>query len=174
MVRSYGWLAKVIRFGMKLEMFIKGKQKDVTLNHADLLIDGMVSGAIKGGVSNRTVNTAYLSDGKKRDLYVFKVKIPKGKKEILRDFCLNSDNKKYEYLNFFWHAIKILKHKWFGKKGKSSEKRVYCIEYVGLGINKIYPGLIEKTWLINPTDLYNICVNKFQLVEVINIPKHTK
>lgn len=173
MVRSYSTLAKIIRFGMKLEMFFKNK-KGITFNHSDILIDGMVSGAIAEGVANRTVNTAYLTDGKRRDLYIFKIKLSKKKKDILREFCLDSDNKKYEYLNFFWHALKIFRNKWFGKYGKQSEKRVYCIEYVALGLNKVFPNLIEKTWYVNPTDLYELCVKEFQLVETISIPKHTK
>jgi len=169
-VRSYGVLAKIIGFGMKVNMFLHNK-RGVVVNHADWLIDGMVSGAIGTGVENRTVNSSYLSDGKKRDLYVFKVRMNKAKKEELRDFCLDSDTKKYEYLNFVWHAINILKHKWLGKTGKVSEKRVYCIEYVALGLNKIFPGLVKETWSIMPTDLYALCMDKFQLTEVINVHK---
>lgn len=173
MVRSYSILSKIIRFGMRTEMFMKG-EKFIDFNHADLFIDGMVSGAIAEGVANRTVNTAYLNDGKKRDLYLFKVKLTKPKKEILRDFCLDSDNKKYEFLNFVWHALEILKHKWFGRRGKKAENRVYCIEYVAMGLNTIFPGLVETPWMANPNDLYKICSNKFQLTEVINIPKSKK
>lgn len=173
MVKSYSALAKVIRFGMRVEQFMKREKRYVDLNHADILIDGMVSGAIAGGVANRTVNSSYINDGKKRELYIFKVKVPKGKKASLRDFCLDSDKKKYEVLNFLWHAIDILFHKWFGKKGNKATKRVYCIEYVAMGINKLYPGLISEPWLINPNDLYKLLIsdtNKFQLTEVIKIP----
>lgn len=171
MVKSYGALAKVIRFGMRVEQLFK-REKYVDLNHADILIDGMVSGAIKGGVANRTVNNSYLTDGKKRELYVFKVAVPRGKKVVLRDFCLDSDNKKYEVLNFLWHAIDILFHKWKGKTGKAARKKVYCIEYAAMGINKLYPELIEKVWSINPNDLYKLLVadERFQLTEVIKVP----
>lgn len=171
--RSYGFLAKIIRFGMRVDMFLRNK-KGVTVNHADLLIDGMVSGAVATGVENRTVNSSYLSDGKRKDLYVFKVRINKNKKEELRDFCLDSDKKKYEYLNFLWHTIEILRHKWLGKRGKAAEKRVYCIEYVAMGLNKVFPGLVEQPWRINPTDLYDLCMDKFQLVEIVNVPKYKK
>lgn len=171
MVKSYSVLSKIIRFGMRVEQLFK-REKYVDLNHADILIDGMVSGAIAGGVANRTVNSSYLSDGKKRELYLFKVKVPKGKKVVLRDFCLDSDNKRYEVLNFLWHAIDILFHKWFGKKGKAARKKVYCIEYAAMGINKLYPELVKEPWLINPNDLYKLLVsdNKFQLIEVIKVP----
>lgn len=171
MVKSYSVLSKIIRFGMRVEQFIK-REKYVDLNHADIIIDGMVSGAIAEGVANRTVNSSYLSDGKKRELYVFKVKVPKGKKASLRDFCLDSDNKKYEVLNFLWHAFEILFSKWFGKKGKAARKRVYCIEYAAMGINKLYPNLIKEPWLINPNDLYKLLISddKFQLIEVIKVP----
>lgn len=171
MVKSYSMLSKIIRFGMRVEQLFN-REKYIDLNHSDILIDGMVSGAIAGGVANRTVNSSYLTDGKKRELYLFKVKVPKGKKIALRDFCLDSDNKKYEVLNFIWHGIDILFHKWFGKKGKSARKRVYCIEYTALAINKLYPNLIPEPWKINPNDLYKILTTNpnFQLIEVIKVP----
>ena len=175
MVKSHNWLAKIIRFGMRLEQLLK-REKYVDLNHADILIDGMVSGAIKGGVANRTVNTSYLNDGKKRQLYLFKIKMPRGKKEIVRNFCLDSDDKRYEISNFFWHTLDILFHKWFGKTGIRSEKRVYCIEYAAMALNKIYPNLVQTPWEMNPNELYKLCINdpKFQLIEIIDIPNHTK
>jgi hypothetical protein len=173
MVRSYGVIAKIIRFGMKVKMFLKGESGD-TVNHADVLVDGMVSGSIAEGVTNRTVNTAYLNDGAKRELYVFKVRTNRYRKQDLHDFCLDCDNKKYEYLNFLWHAIYILKHKWFGKRGKKAENRVYCVEYVAMGLNKLFPGMIAEPWRIDPDDLFNICKKNFQLIEVINIPGRKK
>mgnify|MGYP001306962859 CR=1 FL=1 len=172
-VRSYGLLARLIRFGMRLKLR-KHNEKDTTVNHADIVIDGMVSGAISSGVSNRTVNTAYIKDGKRRELYIFKVRTNRYRKQELRDFCLDCDNKKYEYLNFLWHAIHILRDKWFGPTGKKAANRVYCIEYVAMGLNKLYPNMIDKPWKLDPDDLFDLCKENFQLIEVINIPKHTK
>ena len=99
MVKSYSVLSKIIRFGMRVEQLFK-REKYVDLNHADILIDGMVSGAIAGGVANRTVNSSYLSDGKKRELYLFKVKVPKGKKVVLINRPFNKDCKDKAFLNY--------------------------------------------------------------------------
>ena len=171
LVRSFGILAKIIHAGMYLWYVIRARKPRKVYNHADIYIKNMVSGALAKGVTNRTYHEAYIKDDKRRELLIYDMGLSIRQEGKLYNFCLSQSETPYEYINFLRHTIDIFFGKWKGPKGKKAEKRVYCIEYAAMGINKVFPGSIKKPWKINPIRFKEYCDERFGLPQKIRIQK---
>lgn len=163
LVRNFDVLAKIIHLGMLVWYIMKGKKPRKVFNHAEIYVNGMVSGALARGITNRSYKKAF-EDGKKRELLFYDMNLNEEQSNKLYEFCLNQGGKPYEYINFLRHLIDIFFGKWKGPKGKKAEKRVYCVEYCANGINEIFPNSIKRPWRINPVVFKKYCDSNFKLM----------
>lgn len=168
LVRSFDALAKIIQAGMFTWFIVRGKKPRKVYNHAEIYVNGMVSGALAKGITNRSYKKAFL-DGKRRELLFYDMNLSNKQETKLYEFCLDQGGKPYEYINFLRHAIDIFFGKWKGPKGKKAEKRIYCIEYTAMGINEVIPGSIKKPWRINPIRFKEYCDKHFTLDRTVKI-----
>jgi len=152
LIRSYGFLARLIHFGMWI-FNIKTKRPTLpTYNHAEIWISDIVSGAIGKGISNRSFKNAFINDGKERDILLYDVCLTEQEAKELKAYTLDKEGTKYEISNFLNHARRILFGTWTGHTKEFSDKKLYCIEYVAKGLNHVFPELIDKPWEINPVE----------------------
>ena len=99
LVRSYDALAKIIQAGMYVWSIARGKKPQKVYNHAEIYVNGVVSGALALGVTNRSYDKAF-NDGKKRSLLFYSLDLNNKQAAKLRKFCLDQGGKGYEYINF--------------------------------------------------------------------------
>lgn len=159
-VRSKGFLAKIIHFGMSLFQVLRLKKyPDKVFNHTDFLIDGWVSGAVGRGVTTESIAERY---GNGQELRLFKIEPGAGDISKLRNFIQEESPKKYQFDNFYNHAVKIFTGNWKGRTGDSAKDRYYCVEFCATGLNLMYEGMVEKPWEINPYELLQICTLKLE------------
>jgi hypothetical protein len=157
LVRSYGALARIIQFGMWLWQFFRLKEYPrKTYNHADIVVNGFVVGAIGRGVDVRSIEEAY-GDGKKRELKVYLLSPKPEDVEVVREYLQEQIGKPYEWKNFWHHAVRILKGNWSGKTGDEADSEFYCIELAAGAVETLYSDNISKEWQINPVEFERLC-----------------
>lgn len=175
MVRSYGLLAKCIRFFMKIKQLSTGKSITDICNHADIYIgNDLVVGAERRGVYPKTVRGMY-NDGKKRDIYVYNVPLNTSLISIIKTWSLEQAGKKYEFSNFINQIYRILyitfkgREKWLGHRGSGAQKKYFCSEFVSTAICQARPDFSLTPWDDDPMDLKELCESKLIFIKKIRL-----
>ena len=169
LVRSFDALAKLIQAGMFTWYVVRGKKPRKVYNHAEIYVNGMVSGALARGITNRSYKKAF-EDGKKRELLFYEMNLNEDQTDDLYEFCLDRGGVPYEYMNFGWHAVRIFSvfftgtDVWLGRKRKKAKKRTYCIEHGADCVKVKFPKSIKRPWRINPVEFKKYCDEHFKLM----------
>lgn len=165
---------RVIQFGMNLERWRKLQFRPFwkkVYNHAGIGIGGNeLSEALGGGITNQDINVAYRDD-KNKEFLIYK--IPGTTAQHLKEIKKISkeyNGVKYQFINFLQYVPKILFGVWLGKKEKGSEDRLYCTEYVGMILWKVY-GIeqFKDYWVTSPSEVQNWCKENCILVNEYKI-----
>lgn len=175
MVRSYSFLAKCIRFFMRIKQLVLRKSVSEICNHADIYIgDGIVVGAERRGVYPKTVRGIY-HDGKRRDIFVYNVPLNSTLSAIVKSWSLEQAGKKYEFSNFINQIYRILyitfkgREKWLGHRGEGAQKRYFCSEFVSTAICQVRPDFSLSPWDDDPMDLKELCESKLIYLTTIKL-----
>ena len=159
-VRSKGILARAINLGMSLFQVLRLKQyPEKNFNHTAFLVNGWVTEALGRGITTRSIKEVY--GGKNKELKVFKVSDKREGLINLRNYVQKESDKKYDFINFWNHAVRIFTGKWNGKTKDDAKGRLYCIEFCANGLNEIYGNFIDEAWKINPYEMLQICDHNF-------------
>lgn len=155
------FLARSIRFFMKIYMKIKGLPSRQLFNHSFHFIwvedELFVAEALAQGGVLRPYKSAYFDKNIRH-----KIKKPSHiysdeEKENFVKFTIKffGKNKEYDFVNFPLQIIYILTNgrKWYGKKGKKAQKRIYCTEATATCVNTIREKIWDKPWAANPLDI---------------------
>jgi len=73
--------------------------------------------------------------------------------------------KKYDFINFWNHAVRIFTGKWNGKTKDAAKGRYYCIEFCATGMNKLIDGFVDDPWMINPYEFLKICEDELEEIK---------
>lgn len=174
MIRSYGFLAKAIRFFMKIKQLATGKTTADICNHADIYVgNDLVVGAERRGVYPKTIKGMYF-DGKKRTIYIYNVPLNSSLVSIIRTWSLEQAGKKYEFSNFINQIYRILyivfrgREKWLGHRGIGAQKKYFCSEFVSTAICQARPDFSITPWDDDPMDLKELCESKLVFIKKIS------
>ncbi len=126
LVRSYNLSARIIHLGMFLWYILRFKKPSYCYNHAEIKYGNMTSGAISEGVKSRNFEE-YLKKLGKYKLKRYNIKLTKKQYNKGMEYLKEAENTKYEFKNFFYHALKIFTDKWYGD---TSSSELYCYEHV--------------------------------------------
>jgi len=175
MVRSYSFLAKAIRFFMRLKQIALGKTTKEICNHADIYVgNDLVVGAERRGVFPKTIRGMY-GDGKKRIIYIYSIPLNSSLIGLLRAWSLEQAGKKYEFSNFINQIYRILyiifkgREKWLGHRGLGAQKRYFCSEFVSTAISQVRPDFSLSPWDDDPMDLKELCESKLIYIKKIKL-----
>ena len=174
MIRSYSFLAKAIRFFMKLKQLATGKSTLDICNHADIYVgNDLVVGAERRGVYPKTIKGMYF-DGKKRTIYIYHVPLNNSLVSIIRTWALEQAGKKYEFSNFINQIYRIIyiifrgREKWLGHRGIGAQKKYFCSEFVSTAICQARPDFSITPWDDDPMDLKELCESKLVFIKKIS------
>lgn len=156
---SKTFLGRAIQFDMWLyqKFLLKRKHPRHSINHTDIMIDGMVWGAQADGFFPHSYKYIYGKDKKSPILLLFKLDLSNKQTKTLKSFLKDKEGTKYEFSNLFFHIWQLITGKW---KGQTNDKRFYCIEATACALNELYTGFVEKPHQINPLDFLEICESK--------------
>ena len=115
----------MIHVGMWIYAALRGKKITKSFNHSEVRFGELTSGAIDKGVVTRDWNGYILS--KKASWINYKLDLTD--EEWLKgyNYLLRVEGVRYEYSNFWNHAIHIFTGKW---KGSTTDKKLYCYEHI--------------------------------------------
>lgn len=167
------FMARSIQFFMNIFKKREGIKKKLNPNHADrvcifegqICLDGMVPNPAQKGIRAMLRTGLYtrpLFDEdyiKKGNYIVLTPRIPYSKLELdlLEDFKreLQARSVRYGFGDILRQIGYSFTGIWKGKKGKASEDRVICTEFIAMGENRIRPNSFPEPWHVNPAELYN-------------------
>lgn len=136
-VRTFNISALLIHLGGFIWYLLHFRKPKKIFNHVQIIYpqnnglgSDLTSGALSHGVKNQTWK-GYIKDLKSKrkngaiirryPVYLTKVQLIRGRRYIEK-----TNGTKYEFMNFFWHAVKIFTGIWFGSK---NSKALYCYEH---------------------------------------------
>lgn len=107
---------------------LRGKKITKSFNHSEVRFGGLTSGAIDKGVVTRDWRS-YLSSfvGKSIEWIDYQLILNDEEWETAYAYLKRVEGTKYEYSNFWNHAIYIFTGKW---KGRTTDKKLYCYEHI--------------------------------------------
>lgn len=137
-VRGHTWLAKKIRYFMRLQAKKKyGVKLDIALNHTFTVIypdeDITIGESIAKGFRMHSLWSRYKKSNV-RKMRVFRLKKPLDYEEMAEiqglALDLHNDRVSYEFLNFLWWAVYVVSN---GKidlspKGDKQDDKLFCFE----------------------------------------------
>jgi hypothetical protein len=126
-VRSHGFLARGIHFFMRLYALRYGRIYRKPVNHADIMVDGIVCGA-QYPVSIAQPFEKYYNDGSSRTLYIYRLETGYPSDVCKNVMLLKAQGLPYDVLNLWDFIAKLFTGKWMGHTKHFAEKKVYCIE----------------------------------------------
>jgi hypothetical protein len=158
LVKGTSWIARAIQFFMNIYRHLRGYGDIQIYNHAAMFVEIFgeiyVAEALGKGVTIAPYKDTYLG----KDNYIILepvVPITPKEKDLLLLAALKSSFRvtRYDFSNFFFQIILIFTGKWYGRKGKKAERRLYCSEAVATWWSKIRPRMFVKPSATNPLDI---------------------
>lgn len=127
-IRTHNFSAKMIHVGMWIYAVLRGKKITKSFNHSEVRFGRLTSGAIGSGVRTRTWSS-YLNNflGKSIEWIDYRLVLSDEEWKAAYAYLERVEGTKYEYSNFWNHAIHIFTGKW---KGRTTDKKLYCYEHV--------------------------------------------
>lgn len=125
-IRTHNFTAKLIHVGMWVYAALRGKKITKSYNHSEVRFGNMTSGAIAKGVSTREWQ-GYVDSIKRIKWIDYPLTLTTSQWKKGYEYLQKAEGTKYEYSNFWNHAIHIFTGKW---KGRTTDKKLYCYEHV--------------------------------------------
>lgn len=161
-IRSNNFTAKLIHLGEKLRSWKNKEPYQKCYNHWEISYTDNGIEYTSGSRSDGTTTIKwqdYLNKYNKHieDIYEFELEISNSQFNKLKQYLLQVEGRKYEHFMFLWYTVKLVFGTWFGSR---SDNKLYCVEHVVRGLNKIYNTKLDTT--VWPNELFNILKYKIK------------
>lgn len=114
---------------MKLYCFLRGKKvPEVIYNHA-LVFDGLLVFEADFPVVDMMGLKSWQKKKKNKTAIIKKIpmNLSPDQNKAMYQYLWDQEGKKYELVNFWWHLLKIVTGRWYGKQ---NDNQHYCYELV--------------------------------------------
>lgn len=150
--RTYNFSAIIIHIGMWLYAILRFKKPIKTYNHALIIYeDNCWESIAKGVVKHSVLEHLKRFENRKYEYLEKEIFLTKYQLDQMVVYLNYQVSKKYEFSNFLFHFIKILKNKWIGSK---SDKKFNCYELVIRALNRTRKFKLDP--FLNPYEFYKI------------------
>lgn len=160
LIRTHNLSARLIHLGMFLWAILRFKKPKYIYNHVEIVYRDKKGNLMTVGAVSPTVRIMkwedYVEEHEGRffkykayEIFPQRFTLHSSKFRNARilalNFLMTQLGKKYEYANFFYHAVRIFTGKWYGSR---TTRRQYCLELAIRTINK--SPLINLPVFISP------------------------